>query len=52
MKKNFFFNLMILILIVIGIIQFLEVSKLVNYILGIIAIIFGVIGYIIKFRKK
>lgn len=51
-KEKVFFNLMIIVLIVIGIIQFFEVSKLVNYILGIIAIIFGVIGYIIKFRKK
>ena len=51
-KEKVFFNLMILVLIVIGIIQFFEVSKLVNYILGTIAIIFGVIGYIIKFRKK
>lgn len=43
---------MIIVLIVIGIIQFFEASKLVNYILGIIAIIFGAIGYIIKFRKN
>ena len=43
-KEKVFFNLMIIVLIVIGIIQFFEVSKLVNYILGIIAIIFGVIG--------
>lgn len=51
-KEKLFFNLMFIVLIVIGMLQFFEVPKLVDYILGIVAICFGVIGYIIKFRKK
>lgn len=50
-KAKISFNLMVIVLIVIGIIQFFEVSKLVNFILGIIAIIFGTIDYIIKHKK-
>lgn len=51
-KEKIFFNLMYIVLIVIGILQFFEIPKIINYILGVVAICFGIIGYIIKFKNK
>ncbi len=51
-KDKIFFNLMFVVLIGIGVLQFFELPKIVDYILGVVAICFGIIGYILKFRKK
>ncbi len=49
--KVFFYS-MYVVLIGIGLLQFLELPKTINYILGIIAICFGIIGCITKFTKN
>ncbi len=51
-KDKILFNLMLIVLMVIGVLQFFEVPRIANYILGLVAICFGIIGYIIKFGKK
>lgn len=50
-KERVFFRLMFLTLIVIGILQFFDTPKFIDYILGIIAICFSIVGYVIKFKK-
>lgn len=50
-KEKVFFHLMFLILIVIGILQFFETPKFIDYILGVLAICFSIVGYVIKFKK-
>lgn len=51
-KDKILFNLMYVTLIIIGVLQFFELPKIIDYILGGIAICFGVIGIIVKYRKK
>lgn len=51
-KDKLLFNLMYLTLIIIGILQFFELPKVIDYILGVIAICFGVVGIILKYKKK
>lgn len=50
-KERVFINFMYAILMLIGVLQFFEVPKTINYILGVVAICFGITGYIIKFRS-
>lgn len=49
-KSKLIFYLMYLILIVVGVLQFFEVPKVVNYICGILSIFLGTIGFIVKFK--
>lgn len=49
-SHRFFTISMYITLIIIGIIQFFEFPKYLNYILLAVAIIFGTIGIIIKFK--
>lgn len=50
-KSKLIFYLMYLILIVVGILQFFELPKIINYICGGIAIFLGSVGYFMKFKK-
>lgn len=51
-KENVYFALMLICLVVVGVLQFFELPKIIDYILGIVAIIFAIIGYSVKFKKQ
>lgn len=51
-KEKIYFGLMLICLVVVGVLQFFELPKIIDYILGIVAIIFAIIGYTVKFKKQ
>lgn len=51
-KEKAYFGLMLICLVVVGVLQFFELPKIIDYILGVVAVIFAIIGYIVKFQKK
>ena len=50
-KSSDYFRLMLISLIIVGILQFFDLPKQLDYGLGVIAILLGVVGYCRKFPK-
>ena len=51
-NEKIYFYLMLICLVVVGVLQFFELPKVIDYILGVVAIILAIIGYNFKFKKK
>jgi len=49
---KFFMKMMLLVLILIGVLQFFELPKLLDYILLVLAIVFGCIGIYKKLKTR
>lgn len=45
-KAKVFQRIMLVVLIIVGILQFFELPKVIDYVLGIVALGFGIAGYI------